>query len=359
LPQLLTASYTERLKWKKPFVVRLGGIGERGPYFFMAVVVWALALDRPILALGFFFLLLATTAFSNGMATPGWFTLIGKVLPVQRRGIFFGVSQGLGALMGIAGAYFVGIILDQQAYPDNFAILFGVAFVFATISWVGLALNREPESLVVKTPVPLLHYLKQLPNVLRSNQNYARFLIGYGTSKLGAMAVGFFLVFGNDTFDLSGTQVGLLTGVLIGSQAVSNLIWGWVGDKIGHKVVLTGSAFAMTLAALCAWGASSFALLAMAFVLLGISLGGDSVSKFNIVLEFATPQDQPTYIGLTNTLLAPVISLAPILGGVVATWINYQALFFVSMIIALLGGLLLALWVKEPRHIEPRPIGEA
>src|SRR5687768_18008605 len=32
LPQLLMANYTERLKRKKPFVMLLGGLGERAPY---------------------------------------------------------------------------------------------------------------------------------------------------------------------------------------------------------------------------------------------------------------------------------------------------------------------------------------
>ena len=38
------------------------------------------------------------------------------------------------------------------------------------------------------------------------------------------------------------------------------------------------------------------------------------MSRLNIILEFAVPEDQPTFIGLTNTLLAPVVFLAPIFG---------------------------------------------
>jgi hypothetical protein len=34
-------------------------------------------------------------------------------------------------------------------------------------------------------------------------------------------------------------------------------------------------------------------------------MSADSVSRMNIILEFCAPEDQPTYIGLTNTLLAP------------------------------------------------------
>lgn len=356
LPQLLTANYAEQLKWKKPFVMLLGGLGERVPYLIIGLVIWALALRAPTLTLLLFFLLLATTAFTNGLATPAWFTLIGKVLPVNRRGIFFGLSGGLGALMGMVGAYFVGQILDSQAYPNNFAILFGMAFLFMAISWVGLALNREPESPVVKQQVSLVRYLKQLPHLLRGHPNYRRFLLSYAGSKLGAMAIGFFLVYGDTRFDLSGTQVGLLTGVLIAGQAVMNLAWGWVADRRGHKVVLIGSAFALALATLTAWLASSITALIVTFALVGVAIAGDDVSKFNIILEFATPEEHPTYIGLTNTLLAPVVTLAPLLGGWLATWLGYHGMFLVAMTLSVLGGLLLARWVREPRHIRPQMI---
>jgi MFS family permease len=357
LPQLLMANYTERLKWKKPFVMLLGGLGERVPYLIIGLVIWALALGAPTLTLLLFFLLLATSAFTNGMATPAWFTLIGKVLPVNRRGIFFGISGGLGALMGIGGAYFVGKILDNQAYPNNFALLFAIAFLFMAISWVGLALNREPESPVVKQPVSLGSYLKQLPTVLRNHPNYRRFLLSYSTSKLGTMAIGFFLVYGNSSFNLTGAQVGLLTGVLVAGQALMNLIWGWVGDRSGHKIVLIGSAFALALATLIAWQASSITALIATFALVGAAIAGDDVSKFNIILEFTTPEEHPTFIGLTNTLLAPVVTLAPILGGWLATtWLGYQGMFVVAMTISTLGGLLLTIWVQEPRHVRPQII---
>ena len=268
-------------------MILIGGLLERLPYLFMGLAVWAFASQSPTITLIAFFLLLAATALGNGIATPAWFTMIGKVLPVHRRGIFFGISGGLGALMGIIGAHFVGQILETVPYPDNYAWLFTIAFVFAALSWVGLALNREPESPVVKAQVPLTRYLRQLPAVLRTHHNYRRFLLSYAVSRLGAMAVGFFLVFGNTRYSLTGTQVGLLTAILIGSQAVMNVVWGWVGDRAGHKIVLTASAFTLTAAALIAWASTSEVGLIVAFVLLGAAIASDNVSKFNIVLEFA------------------------------------------------------------------------
>ena len=86
-------------------------------------------------------------------------------------------------------------------------------------------------------------------------------------------------------------------------------------------------------------------------------MAADRISHLNIVLEFALPEDQPTFIGLTNTLLAPVVFLAPIIGGW-AAGIGFDLLFEMMIACGLLGGALLLLWVKEPRHIPPTPVSE-
>ncbi|MCY4539430.1 MAG: MFS transporter [Chloroflexi bacterium] len=356
LPQLFAANHAERLKRKLPFVMFIGGVLERVPYLFAGFAILLFAESAPLLALLCLYLVIGLGAFGAGVATPAWFSMIGKVLPVNRRGIFFGLSSGLGTLMGIIGAYFVGIILDDFGYPQNFATLFLIAAVFMGISWIGLSLNREPESPVVKKQISQRRYFKQLPEILRENHNYRRFLLSYCINRLSLMGTSFFIVYGNENFSLSGADVALLTAVLIGSEAVMQLVLGWLGDRRGHKFNLMISGFAIALAALVAITASDLFNLIPAFILLGAALASDRISHLNIVLEFAVPEDQPTFIGLTNTLLAPVTFFAPILGGWVATSFDYNSLFTLTLLCGVTGGALLALWVKEPRHIPPQPM---
>lgn len=355
LPQLFAANHAERLKRKLPFVMFVGGLLERVPYFFAGFAIGLFAVNSPNLTLLTVYVVIGLAAFGAGVATPAWFTMIGKVLPVNRRGIFFGVSDGLGTLMGVFGAVLVGIVLDEVAYPHNFAALFLAAAVFMGISWVGLALNREPESPSIKQQISQRQYFRQLPTVLGGNANFRRFLFSYSISRLGLMGASFFIVFGNESFALSGAEVGLLTAVLLGSQAVMQLGLGWLGDRRGHKLNLTIFAFAVALAAALAALASDIRGLLPAFALLGTALAADRISHLNIVLEFALPEDQPTFIGLTNTLLAPVVFLAPIIGGWVAD-IGFDQLFALMLICGIAGGALLHFWVLEPRNNPPQPL---
>jgi MFS family permease len=351
LPQLLTANYAEGLRYKKPFLMVLSSFGERLPYLLMGLVVWFFAVPAPNLALVLFFGFLAISAFSAGAGTPAWYDMIAKVIPVERRGFWAGLSSGLGALMGIAGAFLVGHVLDAYRYPGNFSLLFVLAFAAVCVSWVGLALNREPPSEITKEKQSLRPYLRQLPAILHSNRNYRRFFISRAVVVAGAMAIGFFIVYGSERFALDGAQIGLLTALLIGSQAVMGLSWGLLGDRAGHKLVLTLAAACLTLATLVTLLAPAWQWLMLTFVLLGAYLSAEWVSSLNIILEFCDPADRPTYIGLTNTLLALPVVLAPLLGGWLATLIGFPGLMITATIVAACGTLLLAFWVVEPREI--------
>ncbi|CAN5790331.1 MFS transporter [soil metagenome] len=349
LPQLLIANFSERLRYKKPFTMLLGGVGERGGYLLIGLSIWLFAKHSPTLALVLIFIALAISATSSGLCTPAWFDMIAKVIPVKRRGLWSGLSHSLGALMGVIGALFVGRILENNPYPNNFALLFFLTYGLLLISFIGLALNREPPSETVKQHISLARYLRQLPEILRRDHNYLRFLVSRTTVQLGAMATGFFMVYGTERFQIDGQGVGLLTAILVGSAAVMNLVWGFVGDRLGHKIVLAGAAFAMALAALTAWLAVSPVWLMVTFALIGVYSAGDGVSGFNIILEFCAPADRPTYIGLTNTLLAPILTVAPLLGGWLAMTLDYSGLFLIALVIAIIGGLLMLFWVREPR----------
>jgi MFS family permease len=349
LPQLLTASYTERLRRKLPFISTASGVGERGPYLVIGLFVLFFAEKYPTLTLIVILLMLATSAITAGVLTPAWYDLIAKVIPVERRGVFAGTGFGLGAFMGIAGAALSGQILERWPYATNFAICFFAATIFFAISWAGLVANREPESDVVKAPILFKDYMRQIPVVIKKNRNYQAYLIARSIANLGYMASGFFIVYGAKEFHLNGSQVGLMTGILVATQTVMNLLLGAIADKRGHKIVLVCGTIGMGLASLAMLGAQQITSLYVVFFCLGIAVSADTVSSLNIILEFCAPEDRPTYIGLTNTLLAPSRGLAPLIGGWIASWSGYDALFLAALLASLAGAFLLGLWLREPR----------
>ena len=378
LPQLLTANWAESMPYKKPFVMVIGFFLERLPYLLIGLVVLIFAVERPTVALVAVLVGIGLASSGAGLGTPPWLDMIAKVIPVRRRGIWLGLGHGLGQLMGVVGAFFVGRILISRAFPGNYALLFTIAFVFVVVSWVGLALTREPRSEVTRKAIPLFRYLGRVSTVLKRDINYRRYLISKSLINLGGMSTGFFAVYGTEMFSLDGRGVGLLTAVLVGTQAVFNPLLGLLADRVGHKTVLAAAAFFVALAPLSAlviggMGAAAnpggaFALpnvlgsvptgLLLTFIFLGTFLAADHTSSLPIILEFSAPEDRPTYIGLTNTVLAPILIGAPILGGWLAGAFGYAALFRAAMVVGAAALLLMLFWVMEPRRTTPQRLEE-
>src|SRR3989454_10762972 len=85
---------------------------------------------------------------------------------------------------------------------------------------------------------------------------------------------------------------------------------------MGHRVVIIVGLAATVGANLLALGAPSLAAFGAVFVLAGIQGAAISVSNLNVLLEFApTPHEQPTYVGLGPTSMAPVACRAPLPAG--------------------------------------------
>ena len=389
LPQLLTANLAERMVYKKPFVMLIGILCERLPYLLVGLIVLAFALSSPLAALVAVLAGVGLATTGAGVATPAWMDMIAKVIPVNRRGIWLGLGHGIGQLIAIGGAYFVGRVLVSYAFPSNYALLFFLAFAFMFVSWAGLALTREPPSETTKEAVPLIRYLRKLSTVLKQDHNYRRYLISKSLVNVGGMSAGFFAVYGMELFSLDGRGVGLLTAVLVGSQAVLNPLWGLLGDRVGHKTVLTAAAFCIILAPLSALivggmaGIDSLAVqsvaagasrggpvastlilgsvppgLLLTFVFLGAYIAADHTSSLNIILEFSAPENRPTYVGLTNTVLAPLMIGAPIFGGWLAGALGFTAMFSTALAVAVVAFGFMLFWVREPRRTAASIVGE-
>ena len=79
-----------------------------------------------------------------------------------------------------------------------------------------------------------------------------------------------------------------------------------------------------------------------------------------ITVEFGDEQTRPTYIGLSNTLVAPATILAPLLGGWLVDASGFQTTFMVSAVGGLVIAILLFWLVRDPRpRGTSRPAAEA
>ena len=123
--------------------------------------------------------------------------LIARVIPVSHRGRFFGLSFLVGSLLGVLGAALSGEILRRFPYSTNYGLSFTLAFLGVTLSFVSLALNREPEP-PEKPPRPCVQprFWRRFGTILKGNPNFRIFLFTRILAYSGSMAYGFVAVSG-------------------------------------------------------------------------------------------------------------------------------------------------------------------
>lgn len=349
MPQLFTANAVERLARKKPVVINLGLFLERIPFWFI-VIAAILARRSPKLALLLFLVSYAWRGFGAGIVATAWQDMIARIFPVERRGRFFGTTMFVGAALGAAGASLSAWVLDRFPFPTNFIVIFAASALFITISWLFLALTREPVQPVTAPRLSNRQFWEDLPRILRRDHNFRRFLTGRLLLSLGEMGFGFVTVAAVQRWAVSDSTVGIYTAAYLVGQTAGNLAFGFLADRFGHLLSLELTGLAAMFAFALAWLAPTPAWYYLVFVLLGIAVGGIIVSGILVVLEFCPPEKRPTYTGMANTGAGVVAGAAPLLGAWLAST-SYDWLFALGALFNLLAFVVLRWWVQEPRWV--------
>ena len=349
LPQLFTSNYVERAPRKKWFPVNLGFFLERLPVLMLAPSAYFLAISQPWWALVSFFVLYAWYCFGGGTIIVGWQDLIAKIFPVERRGRFLGITNFIGNASGVIGALGVAFVLEKFAFPLGFVFSFAAAAILIFMSWVFLSLTREPAVYSPKPTVSLLVYLRSLPEILREDHNFLRYLLAQIIFSLSGMATGFLIVYAAKTWHLPDAQSGAFVIAMQVGQAISNLIFGFLADHKGHKLSLEICFLLNVITLGLAVVAPAPVWFYPIFFLRGAVFAGTFVSSIAIVFEFTGSENRPTYIGVANTIPGVAGTLAPLIGGWLAGALNYPFMFIVSAIIGVISLGMLHFAVREPR----------
>jgi MFS family permease len=351
LPQLFVAQYVTRLARTKPMVLVLGG-AERLSILAIALVAVFAEQASPAALLWLFFGLHTLRSLFGGILGNGWQEMIARIFPPRKRGLYFGTTFALGGVVGLIGAAGAREVLAGSAFPVNFGWSFLIGFSATAASWICLTFTREPSVAPAEAALSGRDYWRSIPVIWRQDHNFRRYIISRLVASFGNMATGFYAVAAVRRFDLGDEQAAVFSALLFGSAVVANPAWGWLGDRFGHKLTLELSGVLLLASLGCVLAAPSVLFYYLAFAVLGASNSGNIIATLAVTMEFAPPAQRPVYIGLAHTLRAPVIGLAPLLGGWLAGRFDYPAMFAVTLVPVALAVVLTRLTVAEPRLAE-------
>ena len=360
LPQLFVSNYVAGLRRYKPMTLVMTLL-ERVPYFGLALVAFAIPSIGTDAALALTLLLLGIQSLGGGFTGTAWQSLVSKIMPPHRLGTFFGIQSACVNLFGAVGALLAGIILERIAFPQSFSLLYFITGISLLISFAFLSLTYEPasESGDVGERANWREFSGRLRVILRENDNFRWFLIARALTSLSLTAVSFYTIYGIRRFDLSPELAGALTSAMLVANMLTSAVIGWIGDRWGHRRVLIGGNLLTVVAIAIVWLAPEVGWLTVVFALTGAVNATQFSTMMTITVQFSSVAERPVYIGMANTLIAPVTILAPIIGGWLVDAVNFELAFAIFACAGLLSLLVFVVPMREPagavRAVQAKP----
>jgi MFS family permease len=323
----------------------------------IAISAWLLAGPSLVFAVLLFLFLMGIFQGAQGVAFQ---LLLAKVIPTRLRGRLQALRNIAGGQVSAGVAWLAGTYLlgsnplkggPLALFHNGYATTFALSAVLTTLGLLMLALlMREPEPPVVRPRARTWDRMREFPALLAADRGYMFFMIAQTCATAGRIAVPFYVLFARHIMPLTGANIGLESLVLLEGDSLSNLVWGFIGDRFGFRSSFIG--------AMALWVAATGALLIagdatmvlVSFAGLGAAQAGFNMSSQTMVLEFGARQDVAMRLGLSQTAQGLMNFLGPLAGGAIAVGFGYRPLFLTSMAFEVAALMLLIFVVDEPRY---------
>ena len=158
----------------------------------------------------------------------------------------------------------------------------------------------------------------------------------------------FYILYAGQAIGLSGETLASLTVAYTFAGTLANLLWGWLADRSGFRVCLLVSIALWISATLGLLVSESYWVIVTIFAGIGAAQEGFRLGSFTLPMEFGNRENTSLRLAIANTVSEAAGSIAPLLGGIIATAFGYGAVFL-GAVACLSVGFLVLLTVQDPR----------
>ncbi len=348
IPQLFVARLIEPRPRKMPYLL----IAIYLRVISWGILAWSIYIfggHNPMALTGILVGMLVIFYAGGGLGNIPYTDIIGKIIPPNKRGAFYGGRGILAGPLSVAAAFAARHILANVTYPNNYALLFGIAAVGLAISSIGFWVIREPITANThQKPQSWPEFRQHLLIVSRKLKPLITVQLLTGFS---LMVLPFYVVYAREQLGAPMDAVGwfLLAQVLGGS--LSNFVWAHLVDTSGSRRMLFICAVISAITPLFAIVLGSLNWMAMLpiFFFAGAVFNGRKVGFQSALLEVSPTAERSTYAGLNAVLTLPVAFLSLLAGLLLQYW-SYTVLFFIASIFIGLGAVVIRRWSLEVDH---------
>ncbi len=330
LPQLFVASRLAHQPFKLPLYRRTSTLRI---VVFAALTVTVFLVDDPRVLIPVTLAVLALNSVAGGIGGVPFADVTAKVVPHYRLGTFWVLRNAIGGVLALlSGLVLRWVFASDLPFPTDF----GVVFLFGTVlvggAYLSFALVREPPG-VPALKEPLAAMLRRLPDVLRVDVSFRRYLRVRFLGLLALMAEPFYAIHAITNLGAPVTSLGSFVIVATFASIAVNFAFRRPADRGQNVTVLQVSLACMVAAPLAALLMPTWQGFALVFALSAAGNSGMGIAAWNLLYAVSPAPQRPLYVGVANTILA-LPSLAPIAVGLAAVLTGYPLLFGLAAAVA-------------------------
>ncbi len=345
LPQLFVARWIENRPLKMPYL--LTAIYLRvGSWGILAFLIYSIGDKHPTMLAWALVVMLAIFYAGGGLGNIPYTDIIGKIIPAERRGAFFGGKEALAGPLAVGAALGARQILVHIQYPNNYALLFGLAALGLGIASLGFLIMKEPVATLEETHA---HSWGDYWQKIRgTSKKLKRLIIIEIFTGFSLMALPFYVVYAREKLGAPLDAIGWFLLAQILGGVLANLLWAHLVDQAGSRKMLVVCGMLSTITPLLAIALAPLGWLALlvVFFLAGATFTGRKVGFQSALLELAPAAERPTYTGVNAVLILPLAFLT-LIAGVFLQHGSYTTLFILASVFIAIGTFVAYRWASH------------
>ena len=277
--------------------------------------------------------------------------LVAAAAPRHRSGFAMGTVQ-VGLWSGVAlGPFIGGTLSDAFGYRMPFYVTAGLLLFAGVLVWLGIKEEFAPTAEERKQGPGFIQAWKHIITADGVKLVYMlRFMAGLARTLVVPIAPLFVL-----SLLPEGSQPGTYTGMMVGAASAtaifSGVYLGRLGDRIGHRTVLIGSAaFAMLCYLPQAFVTAPWQLIGLR-ALAGIARGGIIAAPAALLARYTMRGEEGAAYGLDNSIVAGSKAISPLVGSMFAALFGLRVTFLVAAVLFMLIAVISIRWLPEASEV--------
>jgi MFS family permease len=272
-------------------------------------------------------------SLAGGIAGVPFMDIVGKTIPNNKRGTFFGLRIFFGGLVAIVAGPIVKKILGAYSFPVNFGVMFTIAYVFIAAGLACFVFAKEPRSESITEKSDIKGNLLYAYKIYRENINVRRLVLSRILQLCYLTAVPFYVLIATERLNISIELAATYLSFEMAGYLGINFFWAWLSNHISNKKVMQWAAYCSLIPPIIAlislYKNPGYFIYGLVFFFNGASSSGSGLGFLNYLLEIGSDKDRPILVGLVHTLVAPAVFMS-IIGGIIIELLDLESMLIIT-----------------------------